>query len=149
MITVQFPAPQFRLKKRGEKQYIFDGIRKRWLLLTEEEWVRQNIVAYFITSLSYPKEVIALEKEIVVNGLKKRFDILIYNADHQPWMLVECKAPVVPLNDEVLQQVLRYHISLPVRFIVLTNGKSTVAWKKTDGTLKMLSSLPIWTSLNE
>jgi predicted type IV restriction endonuclease len=144
MITVQFPAPQFRLKKRGAKQYIFDGIRKRWLLLTEEEWVRQNMVAYFITSLSYPKEVIALEKEITVNGLKKRFDILIYNADHQPWMLVECKAPQVVLNEKVLQQALHYNMTVPVEYLVITNGEETVGWKKENGGLSLQKKLPAW-----
>jgi hypothetical protein len=149
MIQVVFPEANFKIREEGGKPHIFCSIRKVWLVLTEEEWVRQRFVQFLVEVMHYPLSFIALEKELMLNGLKKRFDILVFSNDHQPWMLVECKAPVVPLNDEVLQQVLRYHISIPVRFIVLTNGKSTVAWKKTDGTLKMLSSLPIWTSLNE
>src|SRR3954469_6350353 len=105
MIAVQYPEPKFRTKKENGRQYIFDSIRKAWLLLTEEEWVRQNFVNYLITKLNYPSTVIALEKEISLNDLKKRFDILIYDKDHKPWMLVECKEPNVNLGEDVLQQV--------------------------------------------
>ena len=144
MITVQFPEPQFKLKKEGEKRFVFDAIRKTWLLLTKEEWVRQNFVAYLIKHLRYPETLIALEKEIILNGLKKRFDILVYDGFHQPWMLIECKAPEVQLSDGVLQQALRYNITLPVPFIVITNGTSTVAWEKVNGELKVLQSLPVF-----
>lgn len=144
MIPVTFPEPQFRIKKEDQKQYIFDPIRKMWLLLTEEEWVRQNFVNYLIAGLNYPSTVIALEKEIVLHELKKRFDILVYDKNHQPWMMVECKAPEVALNEEVLQQVLRYTISVPVEFIVITNGNTTVGWKKEEGALNLLNGMPAW-----
>jgi hypothetical protein len=143
MIAVQYPEPQFRMKNENGKQYIFDAIRKIWLLLTEEEWVRQNFVNYLIHQLNYPSTVIALEKEIWLNDLKKRFDILIYNKEHQPWMLVECKEPKVNLSEDVLQQVLRYNISVPVEYIVITNGQSTIGWKK-ENELKLLQQLPKW-----
>src|SRR3982751_5329121 len=118
MIAVKYPEPQFRIKNENGRQYIFDAIRKIWLLLTEEEWVRQNFVSYLITQLNYPSTVIAIEKEILLNDLKKRFDILVYNKMHQPWMLVECKEPNVKLSEDALQQVLRYNISVPVEYIV-------------------------------
>src|SRR5438874_10300281 len=105
MIPVQFPEPRFRTKKEGGTNYIFDQIRKSWLLLTEEEWVRKNFVSYLTEVLHYPGVAIALEKEITLHDLKKRFDILIYNKDYNPWMLIECKAPDVPLSENVLQQV--------------------------------------------
>ena len=82
------------------------------------------------------------EKEIVLNDLKKRFDILVYDVNHQPWMLVECKAPDVKLTEEVLQQVLRYNITVPVTYIVITNGANTIAWEKTGGVLKLITELP-------
>jgi hypothetical protein len=140
---VQYPEPQFRMKKEKDKQYIFDTIRKVWLLLTEEEWVRQNFVHYLISQLKYPSTVIAIEKEISLNDLKKRFDILVYDKEHKPWMLIECKEPKVNLSEEVLQQVLRYNISVPVEYIVITNGNATVGWKK-ENDLKLLSELPEW-----
>ena len=143
MIAVQYPEPQFRTKKENGKSYIFDAVRKAWLLLTEEEWVRQNFVNYLITQLHYPSTVIALEKEISLNDLKKRFDILVYNKAHKPWMLIECKEPKVALSEDVLQQVLRYNISVPVEYIIITNGSSTIGWKK-EGDLKLLEALPEW-----
>jgi hypothetical protein len=143
MIVVQYPEPKFKMKNEKGRQYVFDAIRKVWLLLTEEEWVRQNFVNYLITELNYPSTVIAIEKEISLNDLKKRFDILVYDKEHKPWMLVECKEPKVNLSEEVLQQVLRYNISVPVEYIVITNGNTTVAWKK-ENELRLLSELPEW-----
>lgn len=143
MINVQYPEPGFRMKMENGKQYIFDTIRKGWLLLTEEEWVRQNFVNYLITQLNYPSTVIALEKEIHLNALKKRFDILVYDEHHQPWMLVECKEPKVNLGEEVLQQVLRYNISVPVKYIVITNGAKTIGWKR-ERELKLIQQMPAW-----
>jgi len=143
MIAVQYPEPQFRMKKENGKPYIFDAIRKTWLLLTEEEWVRQNFVNYLITQLHYPSTVIALEKEIVLNDLKKRFDILVYDKEHKPWILVECKEPKVSLSEDVLQQALRYNISVPVEYIVITNGSTTVGWKK-ENELRLLTEMPDW-----
>jgi predicted type IV restriction endonuclease len=144
MITVPFPPPQFAIRAKGEKRYIFDALRRRWLRLTEEEWVRQNMVAYFIHTLQYPKEMIALEKKILVNHLAKRFDIVVYDSQHQPWMLVECKAPAVRLDDTVLQQALRYHLTVPVKWLVLTNGVSTAGWKKEAQALQKTATLPRW-----
>jgi hypothetical protein len=144
MIAVQYPEPEFKMKKDGDKRYIFCIIRKQWFLLTEEEWVRQNFVQYLITVLNYPTTLIALEKELRLNELKKRFDILVYDTDHKPWMLVECKEPNVVLNENVLQQVLRYNMTVPVEYIVLTNGSNTIGWQKKDGQLHLLTELPKW-----
>lgn len=143
MIVVQYPEPKFKMKNENGKQYIFDTIRKVWLLLTEEEWVRQNFVNYLVSQLNYPSSVIALEKEIRLNDLKKRFDVLVYNKQHLPWMLIECKEPNVILSEEVLQQVLRYNISVPVQYIVITNGKTTIGWKK-EKQLTMVDEMPEW-----
>ncbi len=144
MIAVQYPEPEFKMKKDGDKRFIFCIIRKQWFLLTEEEWVRQNFVQYLITVLNYPTTLIALEKELRLNELKKRFDILVYDTDHKPLMLVECKEPTVVLNENVLQQVLRYNMTVPVEYIVLTNGSNTIGWQKKDGQLHLLTELPKW-----
>src|SRR5215204_3582216 len=111
MIIVNYGEPSFKIKKEKEQHFVFDVIRKTWLLLTEEEWVRQNFIQYLVEELHYPAALIAIEKELELNGLKKRFDVLMYDEQHQPWMLIECKAPQIELNDEALEQVLRYHIS--------------------------------------
>jgi hypothetical protein len=144
MINIPFPEPRFRLKNEDGQQYIFDTLRKKWLVLTEEEWVRQNFVRYLTEVLQYPSTLLALEKEIMLNDLRKRFDLLVYNQQHQPWLLVECKAPEVPLNTAVLEQALRYNITVPVSYIFITNGTQTFGWKKEDERLQPLNVLPPW-----
>lgn len=144
MIRLHYALSDFTIKEQGGQTFVFDSIRKKWLVLTEEEWVRQNLVRYLVAERQYPQAMIALEKRLELNGLKKRFDILVYDAAHQPWMLVECKAPQVPLSEAVLQQVLRYNISIPVPYLVISNGSTTVGWQKEHGVLKKLDALPAW-----
>ncbi|GAC1483895.1 MAG: type I restriction enzyme HsdR N-terminal domain-containing protein [Flavisolibacter sp.] len=147
MIAVDFPKPEFRIKKEENLSYLFDPIRKIWVLLTQEEWVRQNFVSFLTGVLHYPLALIAIEKEIKLNDMKKRFDILIYDKNHLPWMMVECKAPAVKLTGKTLQQLLRYNISVPVDFLIITNGKITMGWQKEATVLKALKKMPIWQSL--
>jgi hypothetical protein len=142
MIEVAFPEPDFRIRREEGKPFIFDRSRKSWVPLTEEEWVRQNFMNLLVTKHDYPSSCMAVEKEIRLNDLKKRFDLLIYDGDHQPWMLVECKAPGVPLSEDVLQQLLRYHITIPVPYLVITNGTHTIGWKKEHGALHEMHSIP-------
>lgn len=143
MIQVVFPSPQFKIESRQGRDFIFDTIRKQWIVLTEEEWVRQNFIRYLVQEMKYPETLIAVEKEMQLGELKKRFDILVYNKDHQPWMLVECKAGDVALDDKVFQQVLRYHISIPCTFLLITNGQYTFGWEKMGGELKELVVMPV------
>ena len=144
MLMIKYPEPSFRIKKEKDKAWLFDPLRKKWLLLTPEEWVRQNFIQYLVQVKFYPSALIALEKEIWLGELKKRFDILIYNKHHQPWMIIECKAPEIILNDDTLQQALRYNISVPVEFILITNGSYTQGWQKKDGQLQTISEVPAW-----
>ena len=144
MITVNYPEPMFRFKEEKGKSFIFDTIRRQWILLTEEEWVRQNFINYMVQVLKYPLALIAVEKEIYLGELRKRFDILVYNNNHQPWLLAECKAPVVKLEQPVLDQVLRYGISIPAKFLLITNGNTTFGWTKAGNKLEMIGELPCW-----
>ena len=144
MLKVVFPTPEFKLEKREGKEYIFDKIRKQWIVLTDEEWVRQNFIQYMVQEMKYPESLIAVEKEIQLGELKKRFDILVYNKEHQPWMLIECKAQDVTLDEKVFEQVLRYNISLPSSFLIITNGDYTFAWKKEGDSLIILDKIPVW-----
>jgi len=144
MISVKYPEPTFKLKRENGVEFIFDGIRKQWLSLNDEEWVRQNFVQYLIQILSYPSTVIAIEKEIRLGELTKRFDILVYDKNHHPWLMVECKGSGVQLSDGTLQQVLRYNISLPVSYLVITNGHYTFAWEKKGIDLKLIQQMPRW-----
>ena len=142
MIKIDYPVHPFRMKKENGREMIFDELRKSWLKLTPEEWVRQNFIRFLIHVKNYPSTLVALEKRIQVGEMMKRFDILIYNTNHQPWMMVECKSMDVALKEEVLNQVLRYNIALPVRFLVITNGTSCMVFEKTDKQLAPLNDFP-------
>ena len=125
MITVEFPVPAFKIKHEKGRDCIFDPLRKKWLVLTPEEWVRQNFVQYLIQVLHYPASLIGLEKEIKVGERKRRFDIIVCNRNAEPWMLIECKAMEVPLSEGVLDQALLYHQSVQGNYLVITNGSFT------------------------
>ena len=141
-MAIKYPAPEFRIKKELEKEYIFDELRKKWLLLTPEEWVRQNFIQYLIRVRNYPATLIAVEKEIRLGELKKRFDILVYDYRHQPWMMIECKGEEIALNDSTLQQILRYNISVPVTYLVITNGSKCFGWTRERGSLETITEIP-------
>ncbi|SDD17726.1 Type I restriction enzyme R protein N terminus (HSDR_N) [Niabella drilacis] len=142
MIRIQYPEPGFKIETRNGQPHIFDALRKKWLVLQDEEWIRQNFIQYLLQTMRYPAALIALEKEIRLGELKKRFDILVYDPDHHPWMLIECKADQVLLNDAVLNQVLRYNIALPAPYLVITNGNHTYGWKKETRSLTPIETLP-------
>lgn len=142
MIKIDYPAHTFRMKKENDREIIFDELRKLWVRLTPEEWVRQNFIGYLIQTKKYPASLVALEKKIVIGEMVKRFDILVYNKQHQPWMMVECKSTDVQLKEEVLNQVLRYNIAVPVEFLVITNGTHCMGFQKKDATLSPLTEIP-------
>lgn len=144
MIIINYPEPGFRIKKEKDKEFIFDALRKKWLLLTPEEWVRQNFVQYLLQVKKYPASLIAIEKEIRLGELKKRFDILVYDAKHRPWMMIECKASQIKLDEAVLQQALRYNISVPVSFIIIANGNLAYGWQRKDNSLLLIDAIPVW-----
>lgn len=144
MIKIHYPEPSFNIKKENGKDILFDELRKKWVVLTPEEWVRQNFVQYLLQVKNYPSTLVAIEKEIQLGELKKRFDVLVYDADHQPWLMVECKAMDIQLNENVLQQVLRYQISVPVNYIVITNGAYVMAWQHKGEEFVSIDSLPDW-----
>ena len=147
MLAIQYPEPVFQIKKDAEKDIIFDPLRKKWLLLTPEEWVRQNFVQYLIQVKKYPAALIAMEKVIKLGELKKRFDILVYDNNHKPWMMIECKAPAIKLDEDVLHQLLRYHISVPTGLLIISNGEYTYGWEKKEQSLHLIQELPEWPSL--
>lgn len=142
MIVIHYPQPDFKTKSEGEKKFIFDRLRKKWIALTPEEWVRQNFVQFLLEEKKYPSALIALEKEIQVGELKKRFDVLVYDATYHPWMLVECKAMEVKLDDKVLAQVTRYHVAMPATYLIITNGTTCFGFLKREGTLVPIEEMP-------
>jgi hypothetical protein len=135
MLSIQFPPPTFRIRQRERDgaDEIFDNNRKRWLLLTPEEWVRQNFVAYLVKEKKIPASLIGLEKELKVGELRKRFDIVVFKNDGQPWLLVECKAMDVQLSERTITQTLSYLSGMACNYAVITNGQFTYGWNVTDG----------------
>ena len=142
MIKVDFPTPSFRIKEEEGKEVIFDDLRKQWVRLTPEEWVRQNFIQYMLQVKEYPAAFIGIEKEIALGELRKRFDLLLFDRNHQPWMMIECKAMDVELTEKVLEQIVRYNMSVPVNYMVISNGTYTYAWVKTENRLISIAELP-------
>ncbi|MBL7703305.1 MAG: type I restriction enzyme HsdR N-terminal domain-containing protein [Ferruginibacter sp.] len=142
MIKIEYPPYQPKIKKENGKEYIFDELRKKWVVLTPEEWVRQNFLQYLIQVKKYPASLIAIEKEIRLGDLKKRFDMVVYDAETKPWLIVECKEMNVKLDRTVLDQALRYNVSLKVPFLVITNGSYCMAMHLKDNEMTALDSLP-------
>lgn len=142
MIKIEYPAYQPKIKDQLGKEFIFDEIRKQWIMLTPEEWVRQNFLQYLIRVKKYPSSLIAVEKEIRLGELAKRFDMVVYDQNTRPWMIIECKEMSVALNEQVLNQALRYNMTLQVPYIVITNGKNCFGFSAKTGGLEELNELP-------
>ena len=128
MIIINYPKHPFRFKEEDSKEFIFDEIRKQWLRLTPEEWVRQNFLQYLIQIKQYPTTLIAIEKEIKLGELKRRCDIVIYKAE-KPWMIIECKEMGVAVNQAVASQIFNYNQVLEAEYLIITNGNETFGLK--------------------
>lgn len=122
MIQLNLPSFKYQLKNSENKTYIFDVIRKKYIQLTPEEWVRQHFVHLLINQKAYPKSLISIEKQLIINRLKKRADIVVYNNLGLPHLIVECKAPSIKINQIVFDQIARYNLNLQASYLVLTNG---------------------------
>lgn len=142
MIAINYPQEPLKTRKEGSAELVFDPLRKAWVKLTPEEWVRQHLLQYLIQVLHYPAALIAVEKEIRLGELKKRFDILVFNRQQEPWMLVECKAMDVALSAAVIEQVLRYSITVPAPYLIITNGAYCYGWERGAGGLVEMSGMP-------
>lgn len=142
MIKIKYPDKKPSIKKEGEKELIFCMIRKKWMVLTPEEWVRQNVLIFLTEVMKYPASLMAVEKQLHLSELKKRFDIVLYR-NEIPFMLIECKEMNVPLTQKTLGQVLRYNIKLQAQYFVITNGSDCYAFKKEGNQMVAMDSFPI------
>jgi hypothetical protein len=120
--NLNFPTYSFRLKNSENNTHIFDVIRKKFVVLQPEEWVRQHCVQYLIQEKNYPISLINVEKVILINGLKKRYDIVVFNPDGSLAVVVECKAPKVQISQSVFDQIARYNLTLKASYLMVTNG---------------------------
>lgn len=142
MIKIEYPPYQPKIKTEADKEFIFDEFRKRWVVLTPEEWVRQNFLQYLTQIKKYPASLIAIEKEIKLGDLKKRFDIVVYDRNSKPWMIIECKEMNVVLDKKVLDQILRYNITMQVSYLVITNGSYCMAINTGNIAMELTNDLP-------
>jgi len=141
MIDLQYPNYPFKIKALHGKDQIFDPFRKTWVVLTPEEWVRQNLLQYLVQNLHYPSSLIAVEKEIKLGELSKRFDIVVYK-NELPWMIIECKEAKVALNEKTMEQILQYQQVLTAQYLFISNGHETMGAKIESGKLQALQNLP-------
>jgi len=123
MEQLNFPAYAFTLKNKENKMYILDLIRKKNLLLTPEEWVRQHCINFLNSELGYPKSLINVEKQIKIHGRLKRYDIVVYTTQGSVNILVECKAPSILISQDTFDQIAKYNMTLNSMYLMLTNGK--------------------------
>ncbi len=122
MQKLNFPTYTFRFKNSKNKRLIFDDVRKKFVALQPEEWVRQHCIHYLIEVKNYPKSLINVEKELRINNLRKRYDIVIYNADGSIHLIVECKAASITINQDTFDQIARYNLALNAKYLMVTNG---------------------------
>ena len=141
MLELNYPSYPFKIKSIAGRDQIFDPFRKIWVVLTPEEWVRQNVLQYLVQVAKYPASLIAVEKEIKLGELAKRFDIVVYQQE-KPWMIIECKEANVKINESTILQILQYQQVLNATFLIVTNGHETLGAKIASGKLQALQNFP-------
>ena len=122
MQQLDFPYYNFRFKNSENKVAIFDEIRKKFIILTPEEWVRQHVVHFLIIEKKYPKSLINVEKSLKINGLTKRYDVVVYKNDGSILILVECKSTSIKISQTVFDQIARYNLTLNAEYLMVSNG---------------------------
>jgi hypothetical protein len=122
MKKLNFPVYSFRFKNSENKVAIFDEIRKKFILLTPEEWVRQHTIQFLLNENKYPKSYINVEKLIKINDLSKRYDVVVFQPNGEIYLLIECKAPEVQITQQTFDQIARYNLVLNAKYLMVTNG---------------------------
>ncbi|HSJ67389.1 MAG TPA: type I restriction enzyme HsdR N-terminal domain-containing protein [Anditalea sp.] len=142
--VLNLPTTDFQIKEMGGKLSIFDSLRKKFLILTPEEWVRQHIIFYLVNYKQYPKTLISQERGLKYNTLQKRFDLLVMDRSGKPFLLVECKAPEVKLTQLTVEQVSVYNKTIGAPYMVITNGKQHISMgmNEENGRYNQLTSFP-------
>lgn len=135
------------IKLINNKKHIFCLIRKKWILLTPEEKVRQFTLQLLINEYHFPQKYISVEKTITVNELSKRYDIVVFNQQLQPKILIECKEETIELNEKTLRQIATYNLKLSVPFLIITNGKQIFFFEIKENTSIQVSELPFFENL--
>lgn len=134
----------FRLKKVDDKTFIFDIVRKKWIVFTPEEQVRQYCIRYLTATLLVPLSFISVEKSLTINGLKKRYDIVVYNKILKPVLLAECKAETEVLDEKVCKQIAIYNLQLQVPYLWISNGIKNYYFSLNENKILQIPALPFY-----
>lgn len=129
MIELNLPKMELSIKNENDKPLIWDMVRKKYVRLTKEEWVRQHFLHLLVNVSGFPISIIGVEKKIIANNMDKRFDILVFNSSAQPMIIVECKAPEVKITQETFMQASNYNTVLKAPILIVTNGIETFVAK--------------------
>jgi hypothetical protein len=133
---------QLNIKTEENTRKVWDIVRKKWIVLTPEEYVRQALLHYFTNTMQYPVGLIAVEKQVKYGSLIKRYDIIVHNRQQQPWLLVECKAPEITIGQSTVQQLLQYHSQIPCPYWLLSNGIESHCARVQGENIEWLAQLP-------
>lgn len=122
MDNLNFPSYAYRVRNHGQSKQIFDSIRKKYVVLTPEEWVRQHLISFLVNEKKFPPALLAVEMPLMLNKLRKRADVVAYSRNGNPLVLIECKAPAVPVSQASFDQAARYCLATGIKLIIITNG---------------------------
>jgi hypothetical protein len=144
MISLNLPSFEYKVKQTDGKLYIFDILRKKYIFLTPEEWVRQHLVHFLIHSHHYPNAFIKLESSLHYNQLKKRADALVFDSEGKPFLLIECKGANIEITQDVLEQAASYNYIIKAPYLLITNGLEWHCCKTENQSSVWLSEIPVW-----
>jgi hypothetical protein len=142
MNDLNLPTFPFRIRTSGQSKEIFDSLRRKYVRLTPEEWVRQHFIMYARSVLNYPAGLISVEKGLQVNTRSKRTDIVIHEKSGQPWMIIECKAPNISIDENTFYQAANYNQTLNVKYLVVTNGIKHFCCRFEEGKFNFIDGFP-------
>jgi hypothetical protein len=149
MESLNLPEFAYKVKQVNGKPYIFDIIRRKFVSLTPEEWVRQHFIHLLITQYGYPKSLFAIETGMQYNTLAKRTDIIILSGESLPFLLVECKAPFIKVNEATFAQISRYNFTLQPKYLAVTNGMNHYCFKAINGQIEFMDDFPKYREWNQ
>lgn len=144
MVKLDLPGFDYQISKAEGKLWIFDVIRKKQVVLTPEEWVRQHMIHYFMNQLSYPKSLIKIEGGLKYNQLQKRSDIVVFNREGSPWLLMECKSPEIQLTQHTVMQAAVYNNNIKAKYLAISNGMQHACYevKENVSEVELLRTFP-------
>jgi hypothetical protein len=150
MQALALPKAQLKITKKGDELFVWCVARKKTLVLTPEEWVRQHVIHYLVNDLKVPLGLIASEVSLSINKLSRRCDLIVFSKESKPLLLIECKAVDVPLTENVFHQIAQYNFKLNVNYLMMTNGIHHVFCKidRVNNKLIYLEKLPVYDDLN-